>query len=186
MCRPGRRDVATIGEGTDHRRSPMNLGLWKRPLSINGELARLREEMDHAFERFFNEPAPAPGGELASRRIEGWMPALDVSENENEVVIRAEVPGIAAKDLDVSVSDSTLTISGSKQEHEERKDETYYRSERRFGAFRRVVELPESVDPSKIVAEADNGVVTIKVAKKPGVKPRQIEIKPVARKVPVA
>ena len=164
----------------------MNLGLWKRPLSINGELARLREEMDHAFERFFNEPAPAPGGELASRRIEGWMPALDVSENENEVVIRAEVPGIAAKDLDVSVSDSTLTISGSKQEHEERKDETYYRSERRFGAFRRVVELPESVDPSKIVAEADNGVVTIKVAKKPGVKPRQIEIKPVSRKVPVA
>ena len=113
------------------------------------------------------------------------MPALDVVENDHEVVVRVEVPGIAAKDVDVSVSGSTLTISGSKQEHEERKEETYYRSERRFGAFRRVVELPESIDPTKIVAESDNGVITIKVAKKPGVKPRQIEIKPVSRKVPV-
>ncbi len=163
----------------------MNLGLWKRPLGINGELARLRDEMDQAFERFFREPATALGSEGFVRRAEGWMPALDVSENDHEVVIKAEIPGIAAKDIDITVTDSMLSISGSKQEQEERKDETYYRSERRFGAFRRVVELPESVDASKIVAESDNGVVTIKVAKKPGVKPRQIEIKPVSRKVPV-
>ncbi|MEI7658340.1 MAG: Hsp20/alpha crystallin family protein [Phycisphaerae bacterium] len=162
----------------------MNLGLWKRPLGINGELARLREEMDQAFERFFLEPAPSLAA-ATPHRVEGWMPALDVVENDHEVVVRVEVPGIAAKDVDVSVSGSTLTISGSKQEHEERKEETYYRSERRFGAFRRVVELPESIDPTKIVAESDNGVITIKVAKKPGVKPRQIEIKPVSRKVPV-
>ena len=163
----------------------MNLGLWKRPFGINGELARLRDEMDQAFERFFREPATALGSEGLVRRAEGWMPALDVSENDHEVVIKAEIPGIAAKDIDITVTDSTLSISGSKQEQEERKDETYYRSERRFGAFRRVVELPESVDASKIVAESDNGVVTIKVAKKPGVKPRQIEVKPVSRKVPV-
>lgn len=163
----------------------MNLGLWKRPLGINGELARLRDEMDQAFERFFREPVATLASEPLSRRVEGWMPALDVSENDNEVVIKAEMPGIAAKDIDITVTDSTLSISGSKQEQEERKDETYYRSERRFGAFRRVVELPESIDASKIVAESDNGVVTIKVAKKPGVKPRQIEVKPVSRKVPV-
>lgn len=163
----------------------MNLGLWKRPFGINGELARLRDEMDQAFERFFREPATALGSEGLVRRAEGWMPALDVSESDHEVVIKAEIPGIAAKDIDITVTDSTLSISGSKQEQEERMDETYYRSERRFGAFRRVVELPESADASKIVAESDNGVVTIKVAKKPGVKPRQIEVKPVSRKVPV-
>jgi HSP20 family protein len=162
----------------------MTLTLWKKQPPINSELARLRDEMDQTFERFFNEPWGLI--EPKALRSEGWFPPLDVSETDNAVTIRAEIPGIAAKDLDISVSGTTLSISGQKEEHEENKEENFYRSERRFGSFRRVVELPDTIDADKVTAESDNGVVTIQVAKKPGVRPRKVEVRPIARKVPVA
>lgn len=155
----------------------------------NGDLIRLRDEMDRTFDRFFNEPFGVLGGEPKALRSNGWLPPLDVSETGTEVTIRAEVPGIAAKDLDISVSGTTLTIAGQKEETEEKKEENFYRCERRFGSFRRIVELPETIDADKVTAESDNGIVTIHIAKKPSAKPRQIEIKSSAnntsRKVPV-
>jgi HSP20 family protein len=139
--------------------------------------------MDRTFERFLNEPLGFI--EPKALRTEGWFPALDVSETDTEVTVRAEVPGIAAKDLDISVTNHTLSICGKKEEQEEKKGEDFYHCERRFGSFRRVIDLPETVDADKVAAESDNGVVTIRVAKKPGPKPKQIEIKPAAKKVAV-
>jgi HSP20 family protein len=162
----------------------MNLSIWKRRNPINGDLARLRDEMDRTFDRFFTEPWGMLEPKIS--RTEGWFPPVDLSETGTEVTIRTEVPGIAAKDLDISVSGTTLTIGGQKEEREEKKDEDYYLSERRFGSFRRVIELPETVDADKVTAESDNGVVTIHVAKRPGIKPKQVEVKPAARKVAVA
>ena len=162
----------------------MNLSLWKRRSPINGDLARLRDEIDRTFERFFIEPWNLMEPKIA--RMEGWLPPVDVSETPGEVTIRAEVPGILAKDLDISVTGTTLTIAGQKEEQEEKKGEDYYLSERRFGSFRRVVELPESVDADKVTAESDNGVVTIRVAKKPGIKAKQVEVKPAGKKIAVA
>ena len=77
-----------------------------------------------------------------------------------------------------------MTIAGQKQEKSESKEEGYCCCERRFGSFRRSIELPDTVDADKIYAESDNGVVTIHIPKKPGAKPKQIEVKPAAKKVP--
>jgi HSP20 family protein len=163
----------------------MNLSLWKRRSPVNSDLARLRDEMDRTFDRFFSEPWGMLEPKLL--RTEGWYPAIDVSESDAEVTVRAELPGIAAKDLDIEVTGTTLTISGKKEECEEKKGEDFYQSERRFGSFRRVIDLPETVDADKVTAEAENGVVTIHVARKPGIKPKRIEVKPAAaRKVAVA
>jgi len=162
----------------------MNLSLWKRRSPFNGDLARLREEMERSFERVFSEPLGLIEPKLL--RAEGWFPPIDMSETDSDVMIRAEVPGIAAKDLDISVIGTTLSISGAKEEQKEQKGENFYQCERRFGSFRRAIELPETVDADKVTAECDNGVVTIHLAKKPGIKPRHVEIKPAAgRKVAV-
>jgi HSP20 family protein len=166
--------------------STMNLSLWRKREPLNGGLARLREDLDQTFDRFFSEPFGIGTIEPKSLRAEGWIPPLDVSETDNEVTIRAEVPGIAAKDLDICVSGTTLSIAGQKEETKETKDEDFYQCERRFGSFRRAIDLPETVDPDKVSAESDNGVVTIHVAKKPGAKPKQVEVKPASKKVAVA
>ena len=169
----------------------MSLSLLKRrePVAIdpiNGGLSRLRDEMDRTFERFFREPLGLGVIEPKLLRSQGWIPPLDVSETDTEVTIRAEVPGIAAKDLEITVSGSLLTIAGKKDETVEKQEENFYQCERRFGSFRRVIDLPETADAEKVTAESDNGVVTVRVAKKPGAKPKQVEVKPVGKKVPVA
>lgn len=168
----------------------MTLSLWKKrssPQSLhNGDLTRLRDEMDRTIERFFTDPFAMGMVEPKDFRFGSWLPAIDVSESDAEITIRAEMPGVPAKELDVSISCTTLTIAGEKEESSERKDEAFHHCERRFGAFRRSIDLPESADPDKVTAESDNGVITIHVAKKPGTKPKQVEIKPAARKVPIA
>jgi HSP20 family protein len=162
------------------------LTLWKRtdPLTfgpLNGGLTRLRDEM---LDRFFTDPFGAIEPKVL--RSEGWIPPLDVSETDTEITIRAETPGIAAKDLEISISGNTLIIAGEKEENFEKKEENYCRCERRFGSFRREIELPLTADSDKITAESDNGVVTIHVAKKPGAKPKAVEIKPAGKKVAVS
>jgi len=163
----------------------MNLTLWRRPVTTNGGgLNRLRDEMDRTFERFFTEPFGMI--EPKAFRTDGWLPAIDVSEGDNEVTIRVEAPGIAAKDLDISISGTTLAISGQKEEQEEQKGENFYQCERRFGSFHRVIDLPEGIDADRINAESDNGVVTVHIAKKPGVKAKKVEVKMSGKKVQVA
>jgi len=167
----------------------MSLTLFRRrdPITslapMNGGLSSLREEMDRTFDRFFGEPWGLM--EPKTLRTEGWLPPLDVSETDKEVTIRAEVPGIAAKDLDISISGTTLTISGQKEEQEEQQGEDFCRCERRYGSFRRMIDLPETIDADKITADSDNGVVTIHVAKRPGVQSKKVEVKSSNKKVAV-
>lgn len=161
----------------------MNLTPWKRRETMDGGITRLRDEIDRMFERFFEEPFPTSGAGWP--RPEGWMPAIDVSESDGEIIVRAETPGVAAKDLDIAVTGNVLTLSGHKEEHMEKKDENHYRCERRFGSFKRMIELPAAADPDQISAESENGVVTIRVAKKPGARPRQIAVKTASTKEPV-
>jgi HSP20 family protein len=167
----------------------MSLLLFKKrePSLTNGGLARLRDEMDRTFDRFFSDPwAGLSLIEPKALRAEGWLPAMDVSETDSEVTVRAEIPGIAAKDLDIAISGTTLTVSGEKEESEEKKDENYYQCECRYGSFRRVVELPDTIDAEKISAESDNGVLTIHIGKRPGTKTKKVEVKATSKKVPVA
>jgi HSP20 family protein len=151
----------------------MNLAIWKHRNPFNGELTRLREEMDRTIDRLMGTSFIEP----KATRLEGWAPLVDVSETDGEVLVRAEVPGIEASDLDVSISGNSLMISGSKKEEKEKSGEDFYQCERRFGAFRRLVELPESIDPDKVTADTEAGVVTVRIGKRSGVKARHVPIR---------
>jgi len=162
----------------------MSLTTWTRNPLVD-DFMRARDDMGRIFSRMLGSGAYEPLVGAAGGRLEGYMPPVDVSENDDGVVVRAEIPGIAARDLDISVTGNTLVISGRKDEREECEGEDFYRCERRFGAFRRTIDLPESADPERISADSDNGIVTVRFAKKPGMRSRRVEIKPTSRRVTV-
>ena len=136
-------------------------------------LARMRDDMDRVFDRWFDLPL-----DLGWRTNgESWMPPLDVIDGENEVTIKAEIPGMAAKNVDVSISGNRLTLSGQKDESTEEKGESYRVSERRFGSFQRSFELPDGVDAEKVNAEQSDGVLTVKIPKLKPAKSKRVPIK---------
>ncbi len=139
---------------------------WK-PLR---ELSNLRREMEDFWENFAGER------EFLPMRGE-WMPALDVSETKDSLIVKAEIPGMEPKDVDISLSGDLLTIKGEKKQKTEEKKENFHRIETRYGAFSRTIRVPVSVDSDKIEASYDNGVLKIVLPKKEEVKAKQIEIK---------
>lgn len=148
----------------------MNLVPWrdKRTEGEEQSLSTWQGEMDRLFERFLREPfgmlrSLGNGGEQA------WLPAVDVSQTEDDVTVRAEIPGIDPKELDVSITGQQLVIAGQKKESSEKKDRDSYYSEIRFGSFRRVVPLPDGIDPDQVSAQSSNGVLTLTIKKtRPG------------------
>lgn len=159
----------------------MSLSLWNRNPLID-EFARTRDEMDRMLGRFFGTGLMGPESRLM--RIEGWLPPVDVSENDEEVMVRFEAPGVAPRDVEITIAGTTLNISGKKEERDETTEEDFYRCERRFGAFRRVIDLPESVDPDRVAADNESGVFTVRIAKKPGQRTRRVEIKTESKPAP--
>jgi HSP20 family protein len=114
--------------------------------------------------------------ERAFRR-EMWTPATDVYETEDKVVVTVELPGMKAEDVEVSVEDSTLTISGRREFSDEVKEEHYHRIERRHGSFSRAITLPPQVDTATVDAGFADGVLTVEVPKVEKATSRTIEIK---------
>ena len=123
-------------------------------------------------------------GNGLEREAMGWMPAMEVAEDKNAIVVTAELPGMTAKDVDVSVDDDVLTISGEKQDEkkEGKEDSQYYLLERRYGAFRRSFTLSNAVDADKIVADFDNGVLKVTLPKSEKVKAKGKKISVMAKK----
>ena len=114
----------------------------------------------------------------------GWMPAVDIVEKPQALIVSAELPGMLAKEVDVSVDDGVLTISGEKEEKKEEgaEDSQYYLFERRYGSFRRSFTLPNAVDVEKISAEFDNGLLKITLPKSENVKAKGKKITVSTRK----
>ncbi len=111
------------------------------------------------------------------RAARPWSPAVDVMENEHELVLKADVPDVEPKDVSIQVENQTLTIKGHR--HFERDSQTrggYHRIERSYGDFVRSFTVPSTVDTEKVAAEYKNGVLTVKLPKKEAAKPRQIKI----------
>ena len=131
----------------------------------------LKREMDRLFDRFFE----APWTELPA--LGDWTPALDVTEGKDAVTVKAEVPGVDAKDIAVSLEGDMLTVKGEKEQRKEEKDERQVRVERSWGAFMRTVRLPAPVDGGKVTATFKNGVITITLPKAPGAKGTTIPVK---------
>lgn len=133
---------------------------------------RFGQDMDRFFgvARDGGSDVSPPGNDL------GWLPAVDVTENEKEVVVRAEVPGVKPDDIDVTVTGRVLTISGEKQDTSEKEGDDTYHSERRFGSFRRAIRLSSSVDTESISAAHSHGVLEIRLDKKKTLLPKRIPI----------
>ena len=135
------------------------------------ELQSVQQELNRLFGTFFDWPTAAGNG--GSRR---WIPAMDLVEEGDHYVLRADLPGVSEDDVKVELEDSVLTISGERtSEHEQRK-EGYYRVERASGAFSRSLALPEGIDPDSIQARFEKGVLEVRVPKPEERKPRRVEI----------
>jgi HSP20 family protein len=105
-----------------------------------------------------------------------WAPAVDVYEDENKVVVKAELPGMTDKDIDVNILNNTLTIKGEKKKEEEKKEQSYYRLESSYGVFQRSITLPSHVAADKVKASFKNGILEIELPKKEEAKPKQIRV----------
>jgi HSP20 family protein len=106
----------------------------------------------------------------------GWNPSVDVFENENEIVFKAELPGMNAKDIEVKLENNVLTLKGERQFEKETKEENYHRVEREYGTFIRSFALPTAVNGDKVTAEYKDGVLKIILPKKEEIKPKPIRI----------
>jgi len=104
-------------------------------------------------------------------------PAVDLSETDNEVVVKASLPGVKAEDVDISVNDGILTVKGEKKYDDKTEGENFYRREIRYGAFSRSIPLPAAVDQDKAEAAFADGVLTVTLPKSAAAKPKQIKIK---------
>ncbi len=161
----------------------MNLIPWRNKRSGNElqespralDIHRFRHEIDRMFDRFFQDPF---GAFLEpSTAWGGWAPSLDIVETDHDITLKVDVPGVDPKDLDIRISGNVLTLSGEKSESNENQGDTWYHSERRFGTFRRNVQLPSYVDPEKVSAEHANGVLTIRLEKLKSATPKRVPVK---------
>ena len=140
----------------------------RRPMK---NLFNLHNEMGRVFGDLFGSHEGGADMEKTS-----WMPTVDVSETENSFEIRAELPGVSEKDVNVSVTDNLLTIKGEKRHEEEAEDKNYHRVERRYGSFQRSFTLPRHVETSDIKAGYSDGVLTLTIPKAEIAKPTEIPI----------
>jgi HSP20 family protein len=127
--------------------------------------------MNRLFRESFNDAGPDE-----SLTTSSFAPAVDVYEDEHNVTLKIEVPGIDEKDIDVRIENNTLTVHGERKIEKEEKEENYRRVERQYGSFTRTFNLPTTVDAEKVSANYDKGVLKIALPKKAEAKPKQIKV----------
>jgi HSP20 family protein len=128
--------------------------------------------MDRLFDRGFSRPWRLVTWENGENAF-----PVDLSETEEEVVVKASLPGVKSEDIQISVTGDTLTVKGEAQADQEEKQQNFYRRERRFGTFQRSFTLPAKVDADQAQASFENGVLTLQLPKVPEVRPKTIEVK---------
>jgi len=149
------------------------LQVWKpfRELAPFREFERMRREMDRLWDSFF-ERRPTKIEEQGE-----FLPALDLAETDNELVVKCEVPGLEPKDIVISLSDGMLTIKGEKKQEREEKEVDYHLVERSYGAFTRSIQLPKEIQGDKINASYKNGILKVTLPKSEEAKKKEIKIK---------
>jgi len=135
------------------------------------ELNTLQDRMNRLFNASFSNE-----GRDESLATSGFAPAVDVYEDEHNVTLKIEVPGIDEKDIDVRVENNILTVHGERKIEKEEKEENYRRIERQYGSFTRTFTLPNTVDTESASANYDKGVLKVTLAKKAEAKPKQIKV----------
>jgi len=155
-------------------RTKRSLGM-EPPSFSSSSLTDFRNEMNRLFEGFFSRLAVAPGW-FDTIEPGRWLPAIDMAETDETIRIRAELPGINPDDVDVSVSEDRLVISGEKKTEAESSGNGWTHRESHFGGFSRAVPLPETVDPSQVSAHYDKGVLTVNLTKSPASTSRKVPV----------
>ncbi len=131
------------------------------------ELMTLRNSMDRLWSRMTAENEPA---------LANWAPTSDVVETKDEIVIKAELPGLDEKDVNVEIENGVLTIKGERHAEQETNEKDYRRMERSYGSFLRTFALPTNIEAEKISATFTNGLLEVHMPKKEGAKPRTIKV----------
>ncbi len=132
--------------------------------------------LQNRINSLFNEPFFRSDRGDDELSLGAWHPVVDMFENDDKIVIKAELPGVDKKDISVDVKDRVLTLSGERNYDHEVKEENYYRRERAYGKFKRAFNLPADVDPDKIKADFKDGVLKIELPKPEAQKPKQITV----------
>jgi HSP20 family protein len=135
--------------------------------------SRLWPETTRFFEEFFND---FPVGGVLSPTKENWLPAVDILEKDGNLVLRAELPGINEKEIDLKLEGNLLTLKGERKMEKDEGKGSYHRIESYYGSFSLSFTLPDTVDPEKIKAEFKNGILTVTLPQKPEVRPREIPV----------
>jgi HSP20 family protein len=136
------------------------------------ELNTIQQEMNRLFGTFLDSPTAATS---VARR---WVPAMDLVEEGEEYVLKADLPGLDEQDVKIELDDRVLTISGERSSHQEERKDGYYRYERSSGSFNRSLTLPEGVDPDAIRATFDKGVLEVRIPKPQQRTPKRVTITP--------
>ena len=134
------------------------------------------EEMRRRFEDDIARPLIRAIWEHIPEEVKGWSPSIDVFEKGDNFVVKVELPGMKQEDIDVSVSEDTLTIQGERKQESSIKDEDYYRSEIAYGSFHRGIALPSSVDAKNIEAVYEDGILRVTLQRAAGAKPKRINV----------
>lgn len=137
------------------------------------ELDALQGDMNRLFDSFFGRREGAVANGYGSRR---WIPPMDLVETEDNLVLRADLPGVDRDDINIEVKEGILTISGERKAQHEEKREGFHRVERSFGRFSRSLELPKGVEADNIEADFERGVLEVRMPKPAERKPTRIEI----------
>ena len=138
------------------------------------EFSAMQDRMNR-MNRLFHE-SYSPEGPEEALTTTSFAPPVDIYEDEHNITLKLEVPGIDEKDIDVRVEGNTLTVHGERKIEKEEKEENFRRVERQYGSFTRSFTLPSSVDPAQVIANYDKGVLKINLAKKAEAKPKQIKV----------
>ena len=138
------------------------------------EFSNMQDRMNR-MNRLFRE-SYSPEGPEEALTTTSYAPPVDIYEDEHNITLKLEVPGIDEKDIDVRIENNTLTVHGERKIEKEEKEENFRRVERQYGEFTRSFTLPSSVDPQQVTAHYDKGVLNINLAKKAEAKPKQIKI----------
>jgi len=142
------------------------------------EFSTMQDRMNRLFRESYNPEGPEDALTTTS-----FAPPVDIYEDEHNISLKLEVPGIEEKDIDVRIDDHTLTVHGERKFEKEEKEENFRRVERQYGSFTRSFTLPSSVDVGQVSADYNQGVLKITLAKKAEAKPKQIKVNVGAAKI---
>ena len=131
------------------------------------EVDTLQSEVNRIFDTFFG------ANETRSRR---WVPAMDLVETDDHLVLRADLPGLKREDVEIELKDGVLTVSGERKAEQQDRSEGFYRVERAFGSFSRSLSLPKGTDAGRVTAEFEDGVLEVRIPKPEETKPVRVEI----------